>query len=195
MRTTYFNFYILTVMIAASLMVAACARDMRDQAKFEPFEESLFFKNKMSARLPVEGTVARGQLNDDDHFYTGRVDGDFVEDFPFPITRTVLERGRERYDIYCSVCHGRTGYGDGMIVKRGFPPARSFHSDKERTKAAGYYYNVITNGFGMMYGYAAQIPPKDRWAIVAYVRALQLSQNATMVDVPADERKNFLEMK
>ena len=137
----------------------------------------------------IEGTVARGHLNDDAAFYTGKgPDGKPVDTFPFPVTKEVIERGQQRFNIYCTPCHDRLGNGDGMIVRRGYRKPPSYHIDRLRQVPNGYIYDVITNGFGAMPDYAAQIAPRDRWAIVAYVRALQLSQNASINDVPADAR-------
>jgi mono/diheme cytochrome c family protein len=170
------------------LTLAGCRQDMHDQPRYKPYRESDFFGDRRSARAPVEGTVARGRLREDTHLYAGKVDGALAEAFPFPVTGAVLERGRERYGIYCTPCHGFAGNGDGMIVTRGFRKPSSFHVDRLRGERPGYFYDVITNGFGAMPDYAAQIPVEDRWAIVGYVRALQLSQNATVADVPAEKR-------
>ncbi len=174
--------------VAAALPLSACRQDMHDQPRYEPMEGSRFFADQRAARPVPAGTVARGQLHEDQHFYTGKVGGRFAETFPMPVTRAVLERGRERYDIYCSPCHDRTGSGNGMIVRRGYLAPPSFHVERLRTQAPGYFFNAISNGFGKMPSYALQIPVADRWAIVAYVRALQLSQHATLADVPAAER-------
>ncbi len=133
------------------------------------------------------------ELREDDHLYRGKVDGVFVTTFPFKIDAAVMERGRERYDIFCSPCHGTTGLGNGMVIQRGFKtPAASHHIERLRLAPLGYWFDVITNGFGLMYGYAAQIPVHDRWAIIAYVRALQLSRNATAEDIPEAEREALL---
>lgn len=175
------------------LMGAACRQDMHDQPKAKPQSKSNFFVDGRTGRLPVEGTVARGDLREDDHLYRGKVDGVFVTTFPFKIDAAIMERGRERYTIYCTPCHGRTGLGNGMVIQRGFKvPAASHHMERLRLAPVGYWFDVITNGFGVMFGYAAQIPVKDRWAIIAYVRALQLSRNATAEDVPAAEREALL---
>ncbi len=128
--------------------------------------------------------MARGELHDDPHLYTGRVNGALVTTFPFPVSREVLERGRDRYNIFCAPCHDRVGNGNGMIVRRGFRAPPSFHIDRLRQAPVGHYFDVITNGFGAMPDYAAQIPAHDRWAVIAYIRALQLSQRATPADVP-----------
>ena len=162
--------------------------DMYDQPHKEPFEASQFFANGMSARPLVPGTVARGQLREDDAFYTGSVEGKYVEELPIPLTPELLARGRERFDIYCSMCHGLTGRGDGMIVQRGFKPPPSYHTDHLRNAPVGHFYDVITNGYRTMMPYNIQIEPRDRWAIVAYIRVLQTSQNGTLDDVPQAER-------
>jgi mono/diheme cytochrome c family protein len=142
----------------------------------------------MASRPLIQYTVARGHLDEDDAFYSGKIGTNLVETFPFPITRAVLERGRERFDIYCSPCHGRTGEGNGMIVQRGFPPPPSYHIDRLRQAPVGHFYDVITHGYGIMYSYAARVDPADRWAIAAYIRALQKSQSATLAELPLDDR-------
>ncbi|MGH7404659.1 MAG: c-type cytochrome [Candidatus Methylomirabilales bacterium] len=176
-----------------ALFQAGCRQDMHDQPRYEPLESSTFFEDGRSARPPVPGTVAQGQLRADEHLYTGKSGGALVDTLPFPATREVLERGRERYDIYCAVCHDRVGNGEGMVVRRGFRRPSSFHIDRLRGAPVGYFFNVITNGFGVMPDYAAQISVPDRWAIVAYIRALQLSQRATLDDVPAEARRRLQE--
>jgi len=173
---------------ALGLLLAACQQDMANQPRHEPLEASPFFKDGRSARPPVPGTVARGQLREDDHLYTGKVNGQLVTTFPFPINRAVMARGQERFGIFCTPCHGSLGDGRGMIVSRGLKPPPSFHIDRLRESPPGHYFDVITNGLGAMQDYSAQIPVEDRWAIVAYIRALQLSQNATVSDLPAAER-------
>jgi mono/diheme cytochrome c family protein len=170
------------------LVLTGCSNGMEDQPKYEPFEASTFFNNGMSAQPLVANTVARGQLRADSHLYAGQVAGSPAAEFPFPITEEILARGQERYNIYCTPCHGYAGYGDGIIVQRGFSPPPSLHDERLRTAPVGHFYGVITNGFGAMYSYADRITPEDRWAIIAYVRALQLSQNATTEDVPADQQ-------
>jgi mono/diheme cytochrome c family protein len=173
----------------ALLTTAACRQDMQDQPKYIPLRPSDFFADGRSERPLIEGTVARGHLNEDAAFYTGKsADGKFLETFPFPVTKDVIERGQQRFNVYCTPCHDRLGTGDGMIVRRGYRKPPSYHIDRLRQAANGYLYDVITNGFGAMPDYAAQIQPRDRWAIVAYVRALQLSQNASVNDVPAEGR-------
>lgn len=197
------------LLISACFLVfsTACRQDMQDQPKMKPYRGTAFFQNGMSSRPPVPGTVARGDLRADTEFFTGKKSGtqagtsvpagqqaapsaanasqgiaaypDDVEEFPIPITYDVVKRGKERYDIFCSACHGMTGNGDGMIVRRGFRRAATFHSDGLRQAPVGHYFDAITNGWGAMPPYAAQVPARDRWAIVAYIRALQLSQQNT----------------
>jgi hypothetical protein len=171
-----------------AVVLAGCRQDMHDQPRYEPYEASSFFSDHRASREPVADTVARGQLRDDELLETGQENGTFSEAFPFAVTNELMQRGRERYEIYCTPCHGSTGRGNGMIVQRGYRRPPSFHIDRLRSEKAGYLFDVITRGFGAMPDYAAQIPPRDRWAIVAYVRALQLSQNATLIDVPSARR-------
>lgn len=161
---------------------------MQVQPKQNPLSRSDFFSDQRSERPPVEGTVARGQLHEDTYFYTGRNGSGPGNYMPFPVTKEVLERGRERYNIYCAPCHSLVGDGNGFIPSRGFarkPP--SYHIERLQKAPLGYFYDVMTNGFGIMPDYASQVSPQDRWKIVAYIRALQLSQNATRVDVPAGQ--------
>lgn len=165
---------------------------MADQPSYKPLAKSTFFGDERSARPPVQGTVPRGELLADEYFYTGKVNGKLVEAFPFPVTQEVLGRGQERFNIYCSPCHDRVGTGQGMVVRRGFRPPPSFHIDRLRQAPVGHFFDVVTNGFGAMADYAEQVSPKDRWAITAYVRALQLSQRATLADAPEKERQRLL---
>lgn len=176
---------------AIAMLVAGCRLDMHVQPKYLPYEPTNFFGDGRSERQPVAGTVARGHLRLDELLYTGKENGVLADKFPFPITRADLERGRERYNIYCTPCHDYAGTGDGMIVQRGFPPPPSFHIDRLRNAPAGHYFDVMTNGFGAMYNYAARIEPEDRWRIAAYVRVLQMSRHATVEDVPAAERQKL----
>ncbi|MHB0968718.1 MAG: c-type cytochrome [Thermoanaerobaculia bacterium] len=193
----------IALLLSAAALVGACRppQQMANSARVDPLESSDFFADSQGARLPVEGTVARGvggeassgrvvrSLHVDDEFLTtGRVGGALVDSFPFPITEQVMNRGEERFNIYCAPCHGRTGRGDGMIVRRGYRRPPSYHIDRLRQMPVGHFYDVITNGFGAMPSYRYQVPIEDRWAIVAYLRALQLSQNATVAEVPADKR-------
>ena len=177
------------------LLLCACRQDMHDQPRYEPLERGAFFADQRASRPPVEGTVARGQLNLDEHLSTGRINGALATTFPMPVTKEALLRGQERYNIFCSPCHSRVGDGKGMIVQRGFREPQSFHIQRLREAPPGYFFDVITNGFGAMYSYASRVPVADRWAIAAYIRALQLSQNATLDDVPVDQRRMLLETK
>jgi hypothetical protein len=163
-------------------------RAMYDQPRYDTLQKSEFFGDGRSARAPVEGSVARGRLSLDTHLFEGLVDGKPAETFPFPVSREVLLRGQERYNIYCAPCHDRSGTGQGMVVRRGYKQPPSYHIDRLRQSPPGYVYDVINRGFGQMPSYAPQIHVEDRWAIVAYVRALQLSQAATLEDAPRDER-------
>jgi mono/diheme cytochrome c family protein len=178
-------------LVAAFASIAAlsgCRLDMQVQPKQNPLSRSDFFADQRSERPPVEGTVARGQLHEDTYFYTGRSGSAPGNYMPFPVTKEVLERGRERYNIYCAPCHSLVGDGNGFIPSRGFarkPP--SYHIERLQKAPLGYFYDVMTNGFGIMPDYASQVSPQDRWKIVAYIRALQLSQKATRADVPAGQ--------
>lgn len=168
---------------------------MQDQPRYDPLEASDFFPDGQASRPLVAGTVARGQLHEDEAFYTGKVKDKLVAELPLDVDRALLERGRERFAIYCSVCHAPAGTGDGVIVQRGFRRPPSFHIERLRQAPAGHFFDVATRGFGAMPSYAVQIEPRDRWAIVAYIRALQLSQNARLDDVPADERARLEEVR
>lgn len=192
--------FVSVCLLLLVLIPAGCRRDMQDQPRMKPFRESTFFRDGLSGRQPIEGTVPRGFLRSDTAYHTGKrtatpeaqqVTGtpnnaypNAVETFPFPVTEAIIRRGRERYDIFCSVCHGRTGYGDGMIVRRGFRRAASFHDDRLRQAPVGHFFDAITNGWGSMPSYASQIPVQDRWAIIGYIRALQVSQQST-TEAPA----------
>jgi len=173
--------------LVVAIAVSACRQDMHDAPRYDPLEASTIFRNGASAQPLVEGTVARGDLNQDELLATGKVNGQPADQFPFAITRADLDRGEERFNIYCSPCHGRTGEGNGMVVQRGYRQPPSYHADRLRQSPAGYFVDVMTNGFGAMPDYRAQITPDDRWRIVAYIRALQLSQQGTTADVPAAE--------
>jgi mono/diheme cytochrome c family protein len=178
--------------------ISGCRQDMQDQPKMKPYRGTTFFADGLSARQPIQGTVARGFLRTDTEFFTGKRSGtqtapaptqqqgqtpaqdnsfpDDIDYFPIPITEEVVQRGRNRYDIFCSACHGLTGNGDGMIVRRGFRRAASFNDDRLRQAPVGHFFDAITNGWGAMPSYASQVAVQDRWAIVAYIRALQESQ-------------------
>jgi hypothetical protein len=174
--------------LLAVLALAGCRQDMQDQPRFKPLAESDFYSDLRSARPPVEGTVARGQLHEDTYFYSGKLGNNPGDYMPFPVTGDVLARGRERFNIYCAPCHSRTGDGNGMIVQRGFRAPPSYHTERLRKAPLGYFFDVMTEGFGAMPEYASQIPARDRWTIVAYIRALQLSQDATMSDVSPGQK-------
>jgi len=179
----------LGTVVLALAASAACRQDMHDQPKYIPLRPSDFFGDGRSERPLLEGTVARGHLKDDVAFYTGKgPDGKPVDGFPFPVTKEVLDRGQNRFNIYCTPCHGHLGNGNGMIPSRGFRHPPTYHQDRLRQAPDGYIFHVITTGFGAMQDYSAQVEPRDRWAIVAYIRALQLSQSAAVADVPADKR-------
>ena len=206
---------IFSVLLTAHclLLTSACRQDMQNQPKYRPYRSSGFFRDELSGRPLVEGTVPRGYLRSDREFYTGKKNKpvglqgatgiqnaattqqnaavqnaagksgtqtatypDDVDTFPFPVTAETVNRGQERYQIFCGVCHGMTGYGDGMIVRRGFRLPPSYHDDRLRQAPVGHFFDVMTNGWGAMPSYAAQVTPEDRWAIISYIRALQLSQ-------------------
>src|SRR5580698_2123982 len=167
----------------ASMFAIGCRQDMHDEPKFFPQRGTSFYADGRSVRPQVENTVARNQLHEDSYFYTGLVNGKEGEGLPFPVTMQVLERGQERYNVYCTPCHSRVGNGAGMIVQRGYAPAGNFHTFRLEAAPLGHFFHVISNGYGAMPDYAAQLTPDDRWAVVAYIKALQLSQNATRADV------------
>jgi len=161
---------------------------MADQPRYEPLQKSEFFDDRRASRPLVEGTVARGHLEADEHLYSGKINGEPAQTFPFPIDGQVLRRGQERFNIFCSPCHDRVGTGDGMIVRRGYRAPPSLHIQRLRSAPPGELFGVISHGFGVMPDYAALITARDRWAIAAYIRALQLSQNARISDVSETER-------
>jgi hypothetical protein len=177
------------VLSAAALAVVGCRQDMHDQPKYIPLRPSEFFADGRSERMPVEGTVARGHLRDNDpYLYTGKINGQDGTVFPFPITERDLKRGQQRFAVYCTPCHSRMGDGNGMIVRRGYKPPPNWHDDKYRNMPIGHFFDVMTNGFGAMPDYSAQVGVEDRWRIAAYIRALQLSQHATLAEVPRGEK-------
>lgn len=171
--------------LACLTVLAGCRQDMHNQPKFVPQRGTDFYADGRSARPQVENTVARSQLHEDAYFYTGRVNGKEGDGMPFPVTLEVLQRGQERYNIYCTPCHSRVGNGAGMIVQRGYRPAGNFHTPRLMAAPLGHFFGVMTSGYGAMPDYAAQLTPADRWAVVAYIRALQLSQDAKPSDVPS----------
>jgi len=183
------QWFFLALLLVTVIVLSACRIDMHVQPRQNPLSRSDFFSDQRSARPPIEGTVARGQLHEDTYFYTGKIGNNPGDAMPSAVTKEMMERGRDRYNIFCAPCHSRVGDGNGFVPSRGFskvPP--SFHIARLQKAPLGYLYGVITEGFGVMPDYASQIPPQDRWDIVAYVRALQLSQNANMADVPAGQK-------
>jgi mono/diheme cytochrome c family protein len=181
--------------IAGLILALSACNDMNHQPKYRPLDPSPFFSDGRSARPPVPDTVARGELRLDDALYTGKVNGKDVETSPIPVTAEVLARGRERFDIFCAVCHGRTGDGQGMIVKRGFPAPPSYTIDRLEKAPVGHFFDVMTNGYGKMYSYSDRINVQDRWAIAAYIRALQLSQDARFSQLPAEDQAELEKVK
>lgn len=196
---------------AFCLLLSGCRQDMHDQPKYTPFRPSEFFADGRSERPLVEGTVARRDLRADpaqsdgdssggralqpDETSAAQTDLAKATTLPFPLTKEVLDRGQERFNISCAPCHSRGGDGDGMVAQRGFRHPPSYHIDRLREAPLGHFYDVMTNGFGAMPSYADQVAPRDRWAIAAYIRALQLSRNATLADVPPAERSKLEEKK
>lgn len=178
--------------LALGLCLVGCRQDMHDQPRFKPLSKSSLFADGRSSRPRVPGTVARGEREHDAHLLEGRVGAELAPTFPLEITRAVLLRGRERYDIFCSSCHDRAGTGQGIVVKRGLKQPPSFHIERLRQASPGYVFDVITRGFGAMVDLSDRVPPADRWAIVAWVRTLQRSQNASLVDVSESARERLL---
>lgn len=174
-----------------TIALGACRQDMHDAPRYEPLEASAFFTDGRGSRMLVTNTVARGTLREDEHLYQGKIDGQLTDMFPIPVTADVMARGQERFNVFCAPCHGRTGQGNGMVVQRGFRAPPSFHEDRLRNAPVGYFFDAETNGFGAMQDYSAQVPVADRWAIAAYIRALQLSQRATIDDVPVERRPDL----
>ena len=171
-----------------ALLLAGCRQKMSNQPRYDPLEPSAFFEDGMSARPRIPGTVARGEMTDNPFFDTGKLNGQVADGFPMPVTLELIDRGHNRFDIYCAQCHGRVGDGNGMIPARGYRRPPSFHTETLRAATTGHLFDVMTNGFGAMPPYGKMIPPQDRWAIAAYIRALQLSQNATVAEVPVEHR-------
>ncbi len=174
--------------IGAASLLSSCHDDMRITGRIKPQQESSFFTDRNSSRPLVADTVVYRSPRNDEFFYRGSIGDRLVKGFPAPVTTATLAKGRQRYDIYCSVCHGLSGEGDGMIVQRGFPRPPSFHEQRLRDAPEGHFFSAMTNGYGVMYSYAARLTPEERWAVIAYIRALQLSRNARLDDVPVTER-------
>lgn len=185
------SLHLVWFIIVWLLLTVGCRQDMHDQPRYEALESSDFFDDGRASRPLVEGTVAQGQLRLDEHLYTGKINGVLANTLPVPLSRQLLERGQERYNIYCAPCHDRAGSSQGIVVRRGFRRPSSFHVDRLREVPVGYFFEVMSNGFGAMMDYAAQVTPYDRWAIAAYIRALQLSQHAALEDVPMEERQHL----
>lgn len=183
------------VLCASMFCLCGCRKEMWVQPKYKPLDMSEFFSDTMSARALPQGTVALGEYHTNESFYTGLVGTNLVQQFPLPITAALLRRGQERYDIYCAVCHGSDGDGDGIIVQRGFPRPPSYHIERLRRAPIGHFFRVITEGYGVMYPYATRVAPDDRWKIAAYIRALQLSRHATLQDAPPKAREELTEMR
>jgi len=173
--------------LVAMLLLTACRQDMQNEPRYKPLAASDFFSDGRSARPMVEGTVARGHLRIDEARYTGKIDGEDIDQFPIPIAKADIERGEGRFNIYCTPCHGRLGDGNGMVVLRGFRQPPSYYSDRLVHAPVGHFFDVISNGFGAMPSYASRVESDDRWRIVAYIRALQLSESASQSDVPQDQ--------
>lgn len=180
----------MALLAGCAILAGACRQDMHDQPKYKPLRPSSFFEDGRASRPMVAGTVARGELNEN-VTYSGKAAGADIDYFPIPIDKETIERGHERFDIYCSPCHGRIGNGLGMIVRRGLKQPPSYHIDRLRVAPVGHFYDVITNGYGAMLNYSAQIQPRDRWAIIAYIRALQYSQNAPVADLSAAQKSDL----
>lgn len=189
----YSHITVRTVVVAALSFAATGCTDMYDTGRVKPLQESRFYPDRQSSRPLVEGTVPRGYVKEDELLYTGKVDGKLADVFPFQVTKEVVERGENRYNTFCSPCHGRLGDANGMIVQRGFPRPNSFHADSIRAKPAGHYFDVMTHGFGRMYDYSASVPVKDRWAIIGYIRALQLSRRVMVNELSETERQRIAE--
>lgn len=175
-------------LLVTIFLLAACRQKMAVQPRYDPLEPSDFFADHMSSRPRIAGTVARGEAAMTGPPMTGKINGADVDGYPFAVTAAVVDRGQERYNIYCSPCHGRLGDGNGMIPSRGYRHPPSYHTEALRTAKTGHFFDVMTNGFGSMPSYAAQVPVADRWAIIAYIRALQVAHNATVNDLTAEER-------
>jgi mono/diheme cytochrome c family protein len=175
-----------------AMATLGCREEMRNDSRLKPLQEDPFFADRSSSRPLVPDTVPRGAVDNDDFFYRGEVNGKLVRALPVPVTEDQLDRGRDRFNIYCSVCHGPTGEGDGMIVQRGFPQPPSFHEQRLRDAPEGHFFYVISHGYGVMYPYGDRLTPADRWAVIAYIRALQLSRNSTINDVPPEQKARLM---
>jgi mono/diheme cytochrome c family protein len=182
----------LLILSGALLVATGCRRDMQDQPKYKPLRESRFFADGRASRPTPSNTIARDELDAGDPFHSGSANGTYLPTIPVPVTASFLHRGEDRYNIFCSPCHSRTGDGDGMVHRRGFWVPPSLHTPRLRAVPPGYLFQVVNNGYGAMPAYKEQIVEvSDRWAIVAYIRALQLSRNATVDDVPSSVRQDL----
>ena len=177
----------LSIAALSVVAVAGCRQDMHNQPKYRPLRGTAFFADGSSSRPLVEGTVPRGTLQQNDAFFTGKSGNAPVRELPFKVDEAVLSRGQERFNIFCTPCHDGTGSGRGMVVQRGFKQPPSFHDERLRNAEAGYFFDVMTNGFGAMPDYRMQLSARDRWAVIAYIRALQLSQHAATTDIPGGD--------
>lgn len=182
---------LVMLMTVAGFAIAGCRQQMADQPHQRPLQPSSFFDDGMASRPAEPGTVARTGREQNDHLLSGKIDGKLADTFPFQVTMEVLARGQERYEIFCSPCHDRLGTGQGMIVRRGFTPARSFHDARLREAPAGHFFEVMTQGFGTMPSYANQMSEHDRWSVIAYIRALQFSRNARLDELPPEDREKM----
>ncbi len=195
---SYFILHPSSFILWFVLVLSGCRSEMYDQPRYKPYAASGFFDDGTSARPLEPGTVPRRDPREptivsSELFTTGKTAGKLADALPFPLDRSVLERGQERFGIFCTPCHGELGNGQGMIVRRGFNPPPSFHNDELRKQPIGHFFDVMTRGHGTMYSYASRIPPRDRWCIAAYIRALQLSQHAIASDLPAEDRSRLPE--
>ena len=182
------NRHVAALALATGLVLTGCRQDMHNQPRYKPLAESDFFNDHRASRPKVDGTVARGHLRVDTALYTGKQGDQDIDFFPFPITREDLTRGQQRFNIYCSPCHSRVGDGNGLVVMRGFRQPPSYYTDKLKQAPVGHFFDVMTNGFGAMPSYASRVTPEDRWRIIAYIRALQLSEDAKVGDLTPEEK-------
>jgi mono/diheme cytochrome c family protein len=183
------------IVVVTIIAVSGCRQRMADQPHQRPLDSSTFFADGMASRPIEPGTVARAGVEENPYVLTGKINGKPGAALPFPMTAALLARGQERYEIFCSPCHDRLGTGQGMIVRRGFRPARSFHEPRLRDAPAGHFFEVITLGFGPMPSYASQLSPRDRWAVIAYIRALQFSRNARVGELPQQDRDKLKDVQ
>ncbi|HEY3322334.1 MAG TPA: cytochrome c [Planctomycetota bacterium] len=184
----------LGLLVCGLMLACGCGNNMETAGRYKPLAPSPFFPDGRTARPRLDDTVARGEWQGEEVFFTGKAKGKLVDESPVKLSRQVLQRGQTEFNTFCSPCHGQDGYGKGIAVRRGFPPPSSFHEERLRNAPDGHFFDVMTNGFGVMYSYGSRVPAADRWAIVAYLRALQLSQHAALDDLSPEERNKFKEM-